>query len=80
MGPQGGCSLSKKECRLAEVLFRSKKQTIEREQLFYKVWGIDAIVEDANLDNYIHFLRKRLKMVGSQTNIKTVHGVGYLLE
>lgn len=79
-GPSGECSLSKKECRLAEVLIKNQNQTLSREQIFYKVWGVDTFVEDANLDNYIHFVRKRMKTVGSHTKIKTVHGIGYTME
>lgn len=79
-GPGGKCSLSKKECRLAEVLMKSPMKTLVREQILYKVWGMDNYVEDSNLDNYIHFLRKRLNTVKSKNKIKTVHGIGYILE
>ena len=40
----------------------------------------DAPVEEGNLDTYIHFLRKRLAFTGSRLNIKTVRGIGYILE
>ena len=45
-----------------------------------RVWGLDSDVEEGNLDNYIHFLRRRLKTVESSLQIKTVRGVGYQLE
>ena len=45
-----------------------------------RVEGLDAGVEDGNLDNYIHFLRRRLRSVGSRILIQTVRGVGYRLE
>ena len=48
--------------------------------LLARVWGPDAGVEDGNLDNYIHFLRRRLRSVGSRILIQTVRGVGYRLE
>ena len=44
------------------------------------VWGADAEVEEGNLDNYIYFLRRRLRVLKSQVQIKTIHGVGYRLE
>ena len=44
-----------------------------------RVWGPDAEVESGNLDNYIHFLRRRLKSVGSRLELKTVRGIGYRL-
>lgn len=48
--------------------------------LLARVWGPDAGVEEGNLDNYIHFLRRRLRSVGSGLQIATVRGVGYRLE
>ncbi len=55
-------------------------QTLPREIIFVRVWGTDAEVEDANLDSYIHFLRKRLSAVGSHAKIATVRGIGFRLE
>ena len=72
--------LSKKEMDLLEFFIRNKGQTLTRELLLNRVWGIDSAVEDGNLDNYIYFLRRRLKQVGSSVNIKTVRSVGYFLE
>ena len=79
-GPAGSCSLSKREGSLLECLLRSKGQTISRSTLLLKVWGPDSDVEDGNLDNYIHFLRRRLLSVGSSIQIKTVRGIGYFLK
>ena len=39
-----------------------------------------AEVEDANLDCYIHFVRRRLRAVGSAARVVTVRGSGYRLE
>lgn len=72
--------LSKKEMDLLEFFIRNKGQTLTRDLLLNRVWGMDSEVEDGNLDNYIYFLRRRLKQVGSQVNIKTVRSVGYFLE
>ena len=35
---------------------------------------------EGNLDNYIHFLRKRLRYVKSRLCITTIRGIGYKLE
>ena len=75
-----GVELTKKEMDLLEFLIRNKGQTLTRELLLNRVWGHNDIVEDGNLDNYIYFLRRRLKQVGSHVNIKTVRSVGYTLE
>ncbi|MBC8585044.1 response regulator transcription factor [Youxingia wuxianensis] len=76
----GNCTLSKREADLFEVLIKNPGQILPRSVLFSRVWGPDAPVEDGNLDNYIHFLRRRLKSVGSLLQIKTIRGVGYQLE
>ncbi|MCM1146177.1 MAG: response regulator transcription factor [Lachnoclostridium sp.] len=78
-GPSGSCTLSKKEASLFESLLRSQEQTLTRQTLLLKVWGADSDVEEGNLDNYIHFLRRRLQIAGSKLQIKTIRGVGYSL-
>lgn len=74
------CTLSKREGSLMEIFLRNPGQTLTRTVLLNRVWGMDSDVEDGNLDNYIHFLRRRLKSVGSTLNLKTVRGVGYCME
>lgn len=72
--------LSKKESSLLEFFMRNSNQVVTREQILDRVWGADGNVEDGNIDNYIHFLRKRLKGIESDVLIKTVYGIGYRLE
>ena len=48
--------------------------------LLGSVWGADADIEDASLDSYIRFIRRRLAAVGSRAVIRTVRGAGYRLE
>ena len=76
-GPEGSCSVSGREGALLEAFLRSPGQTLSRTILLTKVWGMDSNVEEGNLDNYIHFLRRRLKTVGSTVRIQTVRGIGY---
>lgn len=79
-GPSGSCTLSKREAALLETFLRRKNQTLSRNLLLLKVWGPDSDVEEGNLDNYIHFLRRRLKSVGSRLSIKTIRGIGYCMQ
>lgn len=74
------CTLSSREGNLMEVFLRNPSQTLPRQLLLSRVWGLETDVEEGNLDNYIHFLRRRLKTVKSALQIKTVRGVGYQLE
>ena len=78
-GPGGNSTLSKREGSLLESFLHMPEHTIVRETLLLKVWGPDSDVEDGNLDNYVYFLRRRLKTVGSSLQIKTIRGVGYRL-
>ena len=79
-GPGSACSLSKREGQLLELFLRNSSQALTRELLLARVWGPDAPVEDGNLDNYVHFLRRRLASTGSAVKIVTIRGVGYRLE
>lgn len=79
IGPKGSCSLSKREGALLEVFLRSPGITFPRSMLLLKVWGPESEVEDGNLDNYVHFIRRRLQTVGSSLTLKTVRGIGYCL-
>lgn len=78
-GPSGSCTLSKREAALLDAFLKSGGVTLSRSLLLLKVWGPDSDVEEGNLDNYIHFLRRRLKTVGSSLTIKTVRGIGYAM-
>ena len=80
IGPENTCSLSKRESALIEVFLQNPNVLLPRDFIYYKVWGPDSLVQDGNIDNYIRFLRRRLETVGSQLNIKTSRGVGYILE
>lgn len=74
------CTLSRREGELLELFLRNPQQTLPRLLILARVWGAEGEVEEGNLDNYIHFLRRRLKSIKSTLVIKTVRGVGYRLE
>ncbi|MDE6386740.1 MAG: response regulator transcription factor [Lachnospiraceae bacterium] len=74
------CSLSHTESELMSLLLQAGNKTTSRTLLLHKVWGVDASVEDSNLDNYIYFLRKRLKTLESHVAIINRRGHGFYLE
>lgn len=80
LGPTGSCSLSKRECSLLEPFFEKTGHILPRNTLLLKIWGPNSEALDSNLDNYIHFLRRRIKSVGSDMKLTTVRGVGYRLD
>ena len=63
-----------------ELFLRNPRQTLPRGVILSRVWGSASEVEEGNLDNYIHFIRRRLKTVESRANLKTMRGIGYRLE
>lgn len=71
--------LTAKESELLYVLMKSPETLFSREQLILKIWGTSSDVEQGNVDNYISFLRKRLRELKSSCEIKTVYGTGYSL-
>lgn len=74
------CTLSKRETDLLAFFIKNKNIVLTREMILNRVWGADSSVTDSNLDNFICFLRKRLKVVNSNAKIKTIRGTGYRLE
>ena len=72
-------TLSKKETLFLEYFFLNANQVLQRNQILQKVWGMDRFVEEGTVDTYIHFVRRRLKAVTSDLEIKSVHGIGYCL-
>ena len=73
------CSLSKREGDVLSLFIKNPEVTISRDKLLSLIWGSLSEVEDGNIDNYIYFIRRRLKAVESVLNIKTVRGLGYKL-
>ena len=73
-------TLTAKETELLYSLMRTPETQLTKEQLILRVWGADSNIEPGNVENYISFLRKRLKELQRQCEIKTVYGSGYKLE
>lgn len=78
-GPGGSCICSKREGAMLEIFIKNGGQTLSRNTLLLKIWGPDSDVEEGNLDNYIYFVRRRLKAVGSRLKLRTIRGIGYCL-
>ena len=69
-----------KELQLMEILLVNKNQTVSRERIADKIWGYDSYAEYNNVEVYITFLRRKLKLLKSNVKIKAVRGIGYKLE
>ena len=72
--------MSGKELELLEQLLLNKNQISSRESLLERIWGYESDIEYNNLEVYITFIRRKLKLIDSKVNIKAVRGIGYKLE
>ena len=73
-------TLSYKEFELMRLFMSNLAQTLPKETLIARVWGVDSDADDNNVEAYISFLRKKLKYLGSSAQIVTQRKVGYRLE
>ena len=69
-----------KEFQLLEFLLNNNNQVIDKEQLFTKIWGFDAECDINSLEAYLSFIRKKLKLIGSNVKVKAIRNMGYILE
>lgn len=69
-----------KEFQLLELFMKNPNIILEKDQIFVKIWGYDADCELNNLEAYISFIRKKLKIIGSKIIIKVIRNIGYKLE
>lgn len=73
-------AINGKELDLLEILLVNKNQIVNRELLANKIWGYNSETEYNNVEVYVSFLRKKLKLLKSKVKIKAVRGIGYKLE
>jgi len=69
-----------KEFELLHVLASSPMQVFSRDQLIQQIWGLDYEGDERTVDVHIKRLRERFAKITNDFQIKTVRGVGYLLE
>lgn len=72
--------LNNKEYQLMLLFMQHPRQVFSSEHLMEKVWGLDT---EAGIDviwTYIGFLRKKLKQIQANIEIRTIRGAGYALE
>ena len=72
--------LNNKEFLLMELFMRHPRRIFSSEHLMDSVWEHDSNSELDVVWTYIGFLRKKLKSIDSDIEIKTIRGAGYVLE
>ena len=69
-----------KEFQLLEYFMNNHDQVLSKEMIYDKVWGVDNDSISNNLEAYLSFIRKKLKVIGSKVNIKSLRNLGYKME
>lgn len=69
-----------KEMQLLEFFLLNPNQVLEKEQIVTKIWGYDSNTEYNSVEVYVSFLRKKFKNLRVNVGIRSVRGIGYILE
>jgi DNA-binding response OmpR family regulator len=73
-------SLARRELALLELLVRRAGRVVQRTHLESELYGFDAEVSANALETQVSRLRRRLQEAGAGVDLRTVRGVGYLLQ
>ena len=69
-----------KEFQLLEYFMNNPNQILSKDLIYDKVWGLDNEAFSNNLEAYLSFIRKKLKLLNSNVTIKSVRNLGYRME
>ncbi len=72
--------LTTKECRLLEFFMHNKGVVLSREMLLKNVWDKNFDTNTNVVDVYVNYLRNKIDKGFDHKLIKTVMGVGYVME
>lgn len=71
--------LSPKEFELLNLLMRRAGNTVSRQELLDKAWGLQPETDSNLVDVYVNYLRKKIDSANEEKLIFTVRGSGYRL-
>lgn len=77
---EGSFKLANKEFQMMEMLMKNTSVIISQESFMDKIWGFESEAESNVVWVNISYLRKKLKTIGADINIKATRNVGYSLE
>ena len=69
-----------KEFQLLEYFMSNPNQVLSKEMIYDKIWGFDNDMISNNLEAYLSFIRKKLKLINSKVQIKALRNMGYKME
>ena len=72
--------LSAREFDIMRTLMKNGSRNVSKESILTKVWGYDSEAVANHVEVYAGFLRKKLRLIGSNVRIEAVRNLGYHLE
>lgn len=72
--------LNNKEFQLMELFMRNPRFVFSTAHLMDKIWGQDSEADISVVWTYVGFLRKKLKELDADIEIRTARGAGYFLD
>ena len=72
--------LTKREFDLLKYLVENRNIVLTRDEILREVWGFDYTGDTNVVDVYIRYLRSKIDQRFNASLIRTVRGVGYILE
>jgi len=72
--------VNNKEFQLLEYLMNNPDRILSREMIYDRIWGLDSEAVSNNLEAYMSFVRKKLRLIDAGVSVRTVRNMGYRLE
>ena len=79
-GPEGCYKLANKEYQTILLLMRNPGALLSPGRFLENIWDPDSRAEENTVWTYISYLRRKLTVLGSDLQITSRRGAGYLLE
>lgn len=70
-------NINNKEFQLLEYFMSNPNQILSKEMIYDRVWGMESEAVSNNMEAYLSFVRKKLKIIDSKVSIKVIRGMGY---
>ena len=73
-------TINNKEFQLLEYFMHNPNRILSRDMIYDRIWGMDSEALSNNMEAYMSFVRKKLKLIGTDVTIKTIRNMGYKME
>ena len=73
-------NFSKTEYFLLKLFIENAGKVLSRDEILDSIWGEEHFIDENIVDVYIGYLRAKISEVTKEEYIKTVRGVGYIIE